>query len=72
MALAGGHDGMDFMRKLLRVAPLYMKEDGILVLEIGNEFEHFIAVFPHLEFTGLYTSAGDTQVLLITQSALLA
>ena len=72
LALAGGHDGMDFMRKLLRVAPLYMKEDGILVLEIGNEFEHFIAAFPHLEFTGLYTSAGDTQVLLITQSALLA
>ena len=72
LALAGGHDGMDFMRKLLRVAPLYMTEDGILVLEIGNEFEHFIAAFPHLEFTGLYTSAGDTQVLLITQSALLA
>ena len=72
LALAGGHDGMDFMRKLLRVAPLYMKEDGILVLEIGNEFEHFIAAFPHLEFTGLYTSAGDTQVLLITQSALLS
>jgi ribosomal protein L3 glutamine methyltransferase len=72
LALAGGHDGMDFMRKLLRVAPLYMKENGILVLEIGNEFEHFIAAFPHLEFTGLYTSAGDTRVLLITQSALLA
>jgi ribosomal protein L3 glutamine methyltransferase len=72
LALAGGHDGMDFMRKLLRVTPSFLKEDGILVLEIGNEFEHFIAAFPHLEFTGLYTSAGDTQVLLITQSALLA
>jgi len=54
------------------VTPSFLKEDGILVLEIGNEFEHFIAAFPHLEFTGLYTSAGDTQVLLITQSALLA
>ena len=72
LSLAGGHDGMDFMRKLLRVTPSFLKEDGILVLEIGNEFEHFIAAFPHLEFTGLYTSAGDTQVLLITQSALLA
>ena len=72
LALAGGTDGMDFIRQLLHMAPSYMKDDGILVLEIGNEFEHFIAAFPHLEFTCLYTSAGDTQVLLITQSALLA
>ena len=72
LALAGGKDGMDFIRQLLRVVPSYLKEDGVLVLEIGNEFEHFIAAFQHLEFTGLYTSAGDTQVLLITQSALLA
>ena len=72
LALAGGTDGMDFIRQLLHMAPSYMKDDGILVLEIGNEFEHFIAAFPHLEFTCLYTSAGDTQVLLITHSALLA
>ena len=72
LALAGGTDGLDFIRQLLHMAPSYMKDDGILVLEIGNEFEHFIAAFPHLEFTCLYTSAGDTQVLLITQSALLA
>jgi ribosomal protein L3 glutamine methyltransferase len=72
LALAGGTDGMDFIRQLLHMAPSYMQDDGILVLEIGNEFEHFIAAFPHLEFTCLYTSAGDTQVLLITQSALLA
>jgi ribosomal protein L3 glutamine methyltransferase len=72
LALAGGKDGMDFIRQLLRLVPSYLKEDGVLVLEIGNEFEHFIAAFLHLEFTCLYTSAGDTQVLLITQSALLA
>ena len=72
LALAGGTDGMDFIRQLLRAVPSYLKEDGVLVLEIGNEFEHFIAAFPNLEFTGLSTSTGDTQVLLITQSALLA
>jgi ribosomal protein L3 glutamine methyltransferase len=72
LALAGGTDGMDFIRQLLRAVSSYLKEDGVLVLEIGNEFEHFIAAFQHLEFTGLSTSTGDTQVLLITQSALLA
>jgi ribosomal protein L3 glutamine methyltransferase len=72
IALAGGTDGMDFIRRLLHKATSYMKEDGILILEIGNEFEYFIEAFPHLEFTGLTTSAGDLQVLLIPRSALLA
>jgi ribosomal protein L3 glutamine methyltransferase len=72
LALAGGSDGMDFIRQLLQEVSSFLKEDGILVLEIGHEYEHFIAAFPTLEFTGLSTSTGDTQVLLITQSALLA
>ena len=72
LALAGGTDGMDFIRQLLQEAPSFLKEDGILVLEIGHEYEHFVAAFPTFEFTGLSTSSGDTQVLLITQSALLA
>ena len=72
LALAGGTDGMDFIRQLLQEAPSFLKEDGILVLEIGHEYEHFVAAFPTLEFTGLSTSTGSTPVLLITQSALLA
>ena len=72
LALAGGSDGMDFIRQLLKEVPSFLKEEGILVLEIGHEYEHFIDAFPTLEFTGLSTSTGDTQVLLITQSALLA
>lgn len=72
LALAGGTDGMDFIRQLLQEVASFLKEDGILVLEIGHEYEHFVAAFPTLEFTGLSTSSGDTQVLLITQSALLA
>jgi len=72
LALAGGSDGMDFIRQLLKEVPSFLKEEGILVLEIGHEYEHFIDAFPTLEFTGLSTSTGDTQVLLITLSALLA
>lgn len=72
LALAGGSDGMDFIRQLLKEVPSFLKEEGILVLEIGHEYEHFIGAFPTLEFTGLSTSTGDTQLLLITLSALLA
>ncbi len=72
LALAGGTDGMDFVRQLFKDAPLRMSEQAILVLEIGNEIEHFMAAFPELEVAWLDTSAGDDQVLLITREALLS
>ena len=70
LALAGGADGMDFVRALLRDAPARMSEHAVLVLEIGNEREHFEAAFPRLEPVWLETSAGDDQVLLLTREAL--
>jgi ribosomal protein L3 glutamine methyltransferase len=72
LALAGGADGMDFVRALLRDAPSRMSDEGVLVLEIGNEREHFEAAFPRLEAVWLETSAGGDQVLLLTRDALLS
>ena len=71
LALAGGSDGMDFIRHLLHDAPQHMSEQAVLVLEIGNEGEHFEAAFPALEAVWLETSAGEDQVLLLTREALL-
>lgn len=71
LALAGGTDGMDFVRQLFKDAPSRMSEHAVLVLEIGNEVEHFVAAFPELEVAWLDTSAGDDQVLLITRQALI-
>ncbi len=68
---AGGSDGMDFVRSLLQSVPAHMTEDAVLVLEIGNEREHFEAAFPQLEVVWLETSAGEDQVLLVTRDALL-
>ena len=70
LALAGGTDGMDFIRALLRDAPSRMSQDAVLVLEIGHEREHFEAAFPQLEAVWLETSAGADQVLLLTRDAL--
>lgn len=70
LALAGGTDGMDFVRQLLRDAPKHMTPHAVLVLEIGNEREHFEAAFPQLETTWLDTSSGDDQVLLLTREAI--
>ncbi|MDO8904681.1 50S ribosomal protein L3 N(5)-glutamine methyltransferase [Hydrogenophaga sp.] len=71
LALAGGQDGMDFVRHLLADAPARMSPKGVLVLEIGNERPHFEAAFPQLEAIWLSTSAGDDQVLLLTRDDLL-
>ena len=70
LALAGGTDGMNFIRALLAAAPATMNERAVLVLEIGNERDHFEAAFPRLEAIWLETSAGDDQVLLLTREAL--
>jgi ribosomal protein L3 glutamine methyltransferase len=71
LALAGGSDGMDFIQEMLIDLPVHMNDQAILVLEIGNEREHFEAAFPRLEAVWLDTSAGEDQVLLLTKEALL-
>ena len=69
LALAGGQDGMDFVRALLHALPAALSPEGVLLLEIGHERAHFEAAFPDLPVFWLDTSAGGDQVLLITQKA---
>ncbi|MGC1173050.1 50S ribosomal protein L3 N(5)-glutamine methyltransferase [Polaromonas sp.] len=70
LALAGGEDGMDFIRSLFLNAARHMSENAVLVLEIGNERENFERAFPHLEPLWFETSAGPDQVLLLTRQQL--
>ena len=67
----GGSDGMDFVRQLMKDAPRHMSPQAVLVLEVGNEREHFEAAFGQLEAVWLETSAGTDQVLLLSRDALL-
>jgi ribosomal protein L3 glutamine methyltransferase len=70
LALAGGDDGMDLVRRILKDAPSRLSDIGVLVLEIGNERAHFEHAFRRLEAVWLETSAGHDQVLLLTRDAL--
>jgi ribosomal protein L3 glutamine methyltransferase len=70
LALAGGADGMDFVRSLLAGVAQHLHPQGVLVLEIGHERAHFEAAFPTLQPLWLSTSAGDEQVLLLTHDQL--
>jgi ribosomal protein L3 glutamine methyltransferase len=70
LALAGGTDGMDFIRTLLEQVHRVMSEGAVLVLEIGHERAHFERAFPGLEPVWLPTSAGIDQVLLLEREQL--
>ena len=70
IALAGGSDGMDLVRKIVAGAAERLTEHGILMVEIGNERIHAEAAFPNLELTWLSTSAGDDMVFLLTADQL--
>jgi ribosomal protein L3 glutamine methyltransferase len=70
LALAGGKDGMDFIRALFHDAVQHMSENAVLVLEIGNERENFERAFPTLTPLWFETSAGSDQVLLLTRQEL--
>lgn len=69
--LAGGSDGMDFVRTLLSDAAPHMAAGAVLVLEIGHERPYFEAAFPALQVVWLQTSAGEDQVLLISRESLI-
>ena len=70
LALAGGTDGMDFIRQLFEDLPSRLNKEAVVILEIGNEKPFFEAAFPDLPVFWLDTSSGDEQVLLITEEAL--
>ena len=70
LSLAGGADGMDFIRQVIAQAAAHMNPHAALVLEIGHEWAHFDAAFPSLESAWLPSSAGEDQVLLLTRESL--
>ncbi len=70
MALAGGEDGMDLVRRIVAGAKDRLTPEGVLVVEIGNEFAYAEAAFADRELTWLSTSAGDEAVFLLTSDQL--
>jgi ribosomal protein L3 glutamine methyltransferase len=65
LALSGGSDGMDLIRRIIYQAKDYINPRGALLLEIGNEYQHFLQAFPDLNVRWLEVSAGNEQVLMI-------
>ncbi|MDX9706059.1 MAG: 50S ribosomal protein L3 N(5)-glutamine methyltransferase [Azospira sp.] len=70
MALAGGRDGLDLVRVMLREAREHLNPGGLIVVEIGHNREALEAAFPQTPFTWLETSAGDEFVFLLRREEL--
>lgn len=70
IALHGGADGMDLVRKIVKGAAERLTPDGILMVEIGNERDYAEAAFGHLGLTWVTTSAGDDMVFMLTAEQL--
>lgn len=70
MALAGGTDGMDLVRRILSEAPAYLAPHGMLLLEIGHERPHFESAFPELEPLWLDSAEAHGQLMLLYKDQL--
>lgn len=70
LALAGGTDGMDLVRKIVAGAKQRMTTHGNLIIEIGNEYAHAEAALSQYDLTWLSTSAGDDAVFLLNAGQL--
>jgi ribosomal protein L3 glutamine methyltransferase len=70
LALAGGSDGLDFVRRIVAEAPLHLRAGGLLVVEVGHNRRRAERAFPSLPLVWPETSGGDDCVFLITREAL--
>ena len=72
MALAGGHDGLDLVRRIIDAAPAHLQPGGWLVMEVGHYRPRVERAFPRLPFIWAETSGGDDCVLILQREALLS
>jgi len=70
IALAGGDDGLDCVRRILADATTYLTPNGLLIMEVGHARERVEGAFPRLPFTWLEIDAVDDAVFVLTHAQL--
>lgn len=70
LALAGGADGLDVVRRIVRQARSWLERGGLLIVEVGHERAAVEAAFADLRMTWLSTRGGDDMVFLVAQDDL--
>jgi len=72
LALAGGDDGLDAVRIILRKAPQFLQPGGLLVVEIGHNRAAAETAFPRMPFVWLSTASAEEAVFLLTREEIVA
>ncbi len=70
LALAGGPDGLNIVRRVIRGSRGYLKRGGLLFVEVGDGRGAVEAAFRDLSMTWVTTSAGDDMVFMVKQEDL--
>jgi ribosomal protein L3 glutamine methyltransferase len=70
MALAGGADGMDVVRRILAEAGKHLKRGGGMICEIGTDREILDADYPAIDFLWLDSAESSGEVFWVTESQL--
>lgn len=72
LALEAGEDGMDIVDRILRLAPDYLTENGLLVCEIGGSVDEFEVRYPDIPVSWPDFVRGGDGVFVISRADLVA
>lgn len=72
MALAGGEDGLEAVRVIVKDAPRFLNPGGLLVVEVGHGRAAVEAAFPRMPFVWLETEGHDDAVFAIQREDLVS
>lgn len=67
LALDGGADGLELVRKIIEQAPAHMNERGGMLCEIGRSRDNLEKAFPRLPFLWIDTEESSGEVFWITR-----
>lgn len=70
LALAGGEDGLEIVRRIVDDASAHLTQRGILIVELGANRAALEAAYPRLPFIWLDTQAGGDEVFLLNRTDL--
>ncbi|MCP4045306.1 MAG: 50S ribosomal protein L3 N(5)-glutamine methyltransferase [Gammaproteobacteria bacterium] len=70
--LVCGEDGLDIVLKILDASPQYMKQQGILIVEVGESAETLLELLPQVPFLWLEFDHGGDGVFLLEYDQLIA
>lgn len=70
LGLAGGDDGLDLVRRILREAQNHLEPGGAIIVEVGNSAETLAETYPQVPFLWLEFERGGEGVFLLTAKQL--